>query len=309
VRRETRFGRAAISIVLVAIAFGASAALAGAESEAEENELESWLPSLGVSFDVHTQSFDVSGTSDLGFSDKQTENVLTSVFSVDAGISTPALSEGFGSPRIFVQAGVQAPLSDEFSSLSSVKSFLPVGITPVPGEPTTEESCPDLGGPLSKVSCDQTIESSLTMNINWSAGIGAEFTLPTSSRAFKIRTAVEYFGQSFDFDGSARRDDRAGGASPLTNGRIVETFRIDGASASKTLHAIGPRLTFSGEVGRAGPLSFGVFAETRLYWILNDSDIHYGATSDAGTASFVAEPDPFIAQGGAGLRITWVGSQ
>ena len=71
------------------------------------------IPSLAISFDVHTQSFDVSGTSDLGFADKQTENVLTSVFIVDGGISTPALSEGLGSPRIFVQAGIQAPLSDE----------------------------------------------------------------------------------------------------------------------------------------------------------------------------------------------------
>ena len=62
-RREARFSRTAISIVLVAIAFGASAALAGAESEAEENELESWLPSLGVSFDVHSFRIQVGSES------------------------------------------------------------------------------------------------------------------------------------------------------------------------------------------------------------------------------------------------------
>jgi hypothetical protein len=85
-------------------------------------------------------------------------------------------------------------------------------------------------------------------------------------------------------------------------------IEIRGASTSKTLHAIGPRLTVIGEVGRAGPLSFGVFAEARLYWLLNGGDIKYGATSADGTVNFVAEPDPLIAQGGAGLRITWVGS-
>ncbi len=314
-RRETRVSRAATAAVLGAIALCTAAATAGAEPWGDENELESWVPYLGISFDVHTQSFDFSGSSDLGYSDKQTENVVTSVFSVDGGISTPTLFEGFGAPRIFVQAGIQAPLSDDFAALSSVTSFPPAGTQdPIPGVPTTEEACPETGvfigdPPNEKVSCDQTLKATLTYNFSWSAGLGAEFTLPTPSRGFKIRTAVEYFGQSFDFDGDAQRDDRVGGASPLTNGAIAETFRIEGAKTSKTLHAIGPRITVSGEVGRAGPLSFGVFAETRLYWLLNDGDISYGTSSPDGESSFVAEPDSLVAQGGAGLRITWVGSQ
>ena len=89
----------------------------------------------------------------------------------------------------------------------------------------------------------------------------------------------------------------------------VNCQRPSAASTSKTLHAPGPRLTVSGEVGRAGPLSFGVFAEARFYWLLNDGDIRYEAENMAGTVRFVAEPDSLIAQGGAGLRITWVGSR
>jgi hypothetical protein len=313
VSRQTRIRRAAVSFVLSAMFLGAPASA----QSADEEELSSWLPSLGISFDVHTQNFDISGSSDLGYADQQTENVLTSVFSVDAGVSTPTLLEGFGAPRIFVQAGIQAPLSDEFAGLSSVASFPPFSAPPMPGIPSTEEACPatgdviDTGTPplVTLVSCDQTLNSTLTYNFSWSAGIGAEFTLPTPSRAFKIRTAVEYFGQSFDFEGDAQRDDRAGGSSPLTNGRIVQTLRIEGAKTSKTLHSIGPRITVAGEVGRAGPLSFAVFAETRLYWLLNDGDITYGAMTPDGNSSFVAEPDSLVAQGGAGLRITWVGSR
>ena len=300
-RRQTRVSRASGAVVLSALALGASAAVAGAESQAEEKERTSWLPSLALSFDVHHQSLDVSGTSDLGFSEKQSENLLTSVFSVDGAISTPVLAEGFGAPRLFVQAGVQAPLSDETTPLKAVRSFPAVDPDTGGLPPETVESCPDLDAP--KEACDHSLESKLTFNVSWSAGLGAEFTLPTPSRALKIRTSVDYFGQSLDFDGDAERLDRGG------TGEEIEKLRIGGASTSKTLHALGPRVAFSGEVGRAGPLSFGVFAEIRLYWLLNDGDINYSATNTNGTASFVAEPDSFVAQGGAGLRITWVGSR
>lgn len=318
-RRETRFCGAVASIVLSAIALGAAAAVAGAESDADEDELHSWLPSMALSFDVHHQSFDVNGSSDLGYSAKDSTNVLTSVFSFDGAISTPALAEGFGSPRLFVQAGFQIPISDEHTIMRNAKSFPPPDEFDEPDDDTLK-NCPDLGGPDDKTSCDQSLSSNVTFNVNWSVGLGAEFTLPTPSRGFKIRTAIEYFGQSLDFDGKAKRDDRT--SILAAKGRIIETLTISGASTSETFHAIGPRLSLSGEVGRVGPLSLAVFAETRFYWLLNGGNIKYGGTgttitdSDGmvthdpgGSSAFVVDPDSFIAQGGAGFRITWVGSQ
>jgi hypothetical protein len=304
-RRETRFCGVAASIAFYAIALGPATRVAGAESDADRDELDRWLPSLALSFDVHHQSFDVSATSDLGYSANDTTNVLTSVFAVDGAISTPALAEGFGAPRLFVQAGVQIPISDEQTILRVAESFPPPNSMGVL-DPLTIANCPDLGGVPTKTSCDQSLSSTLTFNVNWSAGLGAEFTLPTPSRSFKIRTAIEYFGQSLDFDGDAKRDDRTSTAT--MKGSIVDTLTIAGASASETFHAIGPRLSFAGEVGRVGPLSFAVFAETRLYWLLNADDIQFGVTTADGSSSFVVDPDPLVAQGGAGLRITWVGS-
>lgn len=325
-RRATRISHAVAVIALGAIALGAVAESARAESHTEDEELASWLPILGISFDVHTQSFDVSGHSDLtgssdpGYTRTQTENVVTSVLSVDVGVMTPALMEGFGAPRLFVQAGIQAPLSDEFAGLRSNTSFPPIGVDTPAGQLPTPEACPGLGdmvtvpGPggdpvdATIAACNHELDSTLTMNFNWSAGIGAEFTIPTPSRSFKIRTALEYFGQSWDFKGKALRQDRVL-SGPLTIGQIGRSVELGGASTSKTIHALGPRVTFVGEVGRAGPLSFGVFAEARFYWLLNGKDIKYSTSNADGTASFVADPDPLIAQGGAGLRITWVGSQ
>jgi hypothetical protein len=276
------------------------------ETEAETDQLGKWLPSLALGFDVHRQVFDVSGTSDLGFSSSDSETVITSLFSIDGALSTPPLAEGFGSPRLFGQASAQIPLSDEFTILRSVVSFPPEGRPNQPPPILEPEECPDLGGPLNKRACDQSLESILTLNWSWSAGLGAEFTLPFLDRDFKIRTSVNYFGQSLDFAGSAKRDDRAGGTQGR-NGAIVETLRISGASASKTLHAIGPELGFSGEVARTGPLSLNVFAEARFYWLLNGGDIRYSTSSADGIASFVADPKSLVAQGGAGLRITWEG--
>jgi hypothetical protein len=275
----------------------ASSALA---SEIGDDPLHRWLPTFGLTFGLHYQEFDTSGRSDLGYSASETRTVLAPIFAFHGGLSTPAIASRFGAPRLYSRLAVQVPISDDYPLLRSTRSFAPL-------DPQTPAFCP-LGGPLNKASCDQTIDATLTLRGNWAAGLGLEFLLPVEHLPYRLRAGIDYLGQNVELVGLTRRDDRTSGTAPGTSGTIVESFEIAGASTSRTLHSLGPRMEIEVEVARIRSVSLNLLLEVASYWIVNPETIEYGVSNSNGTSVFEVRPRSFIVQGGAGLRVVWMGS-
>jgi len=284
----------------------APAAAASAEGDAV---VERWTPTLSVGFDVQNQSVDAetetNNLTNVGGSASTT--ILSSLFRFDGALYSPSLVASGGTPRLFAHAGAQIPLSAEQAILRENEEFLPVlGGSGDPSDPTnvncpTTEEIPGSVPPATYTSCDHIAATDLIYDINWYAGLGVEFTLPVSQRRFKIRPSIDYFGQPLEFRANATRADRGG-----ENSEVLRRISITG-SASETVHAVGPRLTFDIEAARVGAFSLNIFLETQFYWILSDRDIAFSGTSNGASADFRVKLDPLIAQGGGGLRIVWNG--
>jgi hypothetical protein len=264
-----------------------------------------WLPSFDMAFAVHSQTLETSGWSSLGYTASDTTNVLTSLFGIDAGLATPVLIDRFGAPRIFGSIGVQFPMSNDFPVLNRTASFAPL-------DPLTPTVCPVgeiAGDPAAPVaSCDQELKVDMNLKVNWLLGAGVDFTLPIHERKIYVRTGVQYLGQKLEFSGFASRNDRASGQGNNTQpGTVLRELTICCATGSKNLHAIGPSLGINADAAHVGPVALHVFAQLNTFWYVNPGAIEFGTSTASGDAEYSVRPQPFVAQGLAGLRIVWKG--
>lgn len=298
-----------------------------AQEEQTEEELARWVPSATLGFSFHFQSLDTSGAEVFVFpgalpagspqeqspyTSSVTTDVLASTFDIDLALSSPALVKGWGAPRAFVHTAVHVPLASEFTVLEAPKSFRqPIGFA----NPETRDFCP-VGENVQSVipgagttqigTCDHRMTAKMTINAMWALGVGAEFVLPVWDRTLRVRTGVDYFGQSLEFSGEATRSDRQtqqGGAAAVVNRELTAST----SKVSRTLHSIGPTIAFEAEAARVDDLSLNVFLEGRFYWLIDNPLIEYSETSSVGNVVFSSRPRPFTAQLGAGVRFSWRG--
>ena len=297
-----------------------------AQEEQTEEELARWVPSATLGFSFHFQSLDTSGAEVFAFgavpsgspqdqspyTSSVTTDVLASTFDIDLALSSPALVKGWGAPRAFVHTAVHVPLSSEFTILEAPKSFRqPIGFA----NPETRDFCPvgenvenviEGGAPTQIGTCDHRMTAKLTINAMWALGVGAEFVLPVWDRPLRVRTGVDYIGQSLEFSGEATRSDRQtqqGGAAAVVN----REYTVSTSKVSHILHSIGPTIAFEAEAARVDDLSLNVFLEGRFYWLIDNPLIEYSGTNSDGNVEFLSRPHPFTAQLGAGVRFSWRG--
>jgi len=265
---------------------------AGSAQEDAAGTSSRWTPGFAVGFDVQNQSLEAEFDSSFGIGGSRGSTILSSVFSFDASLRSPVLLHGAGAPRLVLHAGGQVPLSGSQSLLQVNKQYVFTDLS-------VGQFCPT--GDPGIDSCDQSGLMEMTQDFGWYAGLGVEFTLPVSERQLRIRPSVDYFGQALRFEGQVDRIDRG-----PPDGHVVQTSRIS-ASADELTHAIGPRLAFEVEAVRLGEFALNVFVEGQFFWIVSNRDFPFVGSNGGDSASFRAELDSLVSQGGAGLRIAWTG--
>lgn len=303
-----------------------TAVAAAAQGEDAGKTVRGWTPSLSVGFSIFNQ--DSGGEIESGYTDDfgtgRSDRMLTSTFNTELTLLTPALGTSAVEPRFFVRAGFQVPLSDTFTAQKIARTLTgPTReTTPLPFTPDFFEVCPDatfapVGGPVISGTCQINGEIAITVNVNWRAGLGMEFTIPWGDRHFSIRPSLDYFGQSVEANGSNSRIQKPGQPS------IRDTVSVN--SGTQIMHGIGPSLEFDLDVARAGPVTLEIFLTTSFYWLLGSNEFGFEGSgvrtcSAPGTpicspevvnyvptGTFSAEVGDFVAEGGAGLRIVWTG--
>jgi hypothetical protein len=292
-----------------------------ANAQEESPESPGWTPSLSVGFGITSQS--LSGTSSttlqaangnpvvLGAGDSN--DLRAQYFSGTAELYAPPLTDGGWAPRLFVHAGGQIPLSDEFVAQNYLGTFgtgddlagnCKGGVEPITGGTQT----------LQPRACVVRGKNTVSLNGNWFAGIGVDLTLPISRRQFHLRPSIDYFGQSWEAEGlvartsavSVRPDPPLPALPPAE--RVQNRIEaIKATSDTNIMHGVGPRLQLVLQLAEVGEFGVDLFLETQFYWILSDNDVQFSGSNAAGSASFESEVDSFVGQGGGGIRVVWKG--
>ena len=132
-----------------------------------------------------------------------------------------------------------------------------------------------------------------------------ELTLPFFQRLMRLRPAIDYYREALEFSGNAFRFSSPAFPEP------PYTDSISVSSGTRHLQGLGPSLQLAINVLESGSLALNVFLETRFYWILTGNKISSSGASELNpekSTTFFVEPDDFVAQGGAGLRLVWQGN-
>ena len=89
------------------------------------------------------------------------------------------------------------------------------------------------------------------------------------------------------------------------------TFVINrlGGSDTESFHYLGPRFEIEFPVARGGPFEISVLGELGGYFALSETSHSLTASNGVDTARFEIELDPWIAQAGVGIRVSWRGGR
>ena len=264
-------------------------------TDANEDGADLWVPSLTAGFVLHVQEQDAGVFSGLGSGSQGTSDSMVSPgFRFDASIATPVIYESDWKPRLFAHLGTQIILEEKFTAYRSIASasFPP-------------QSIAEIFATCGQFTQNCTVETRIESKINsqWYLGTGVEFVVPLWQRQVRLRTAVDYLGQSLSMSGTSSVLLRAGPGSPAT-----EENYITGNPSTKT-HSLGVNLQADAQVYEWRDLRVGLFLETRFTWMLSGDQVllesRLDGTGPVGTV-FSIEPDRFIAQGGGGIRLSWL---
>ncbi len=138
---------------------------------------------------------------------------------------------------------------------------------------------------------------------SWWAGIGLSWQAPFEVLEHPVwfKPSIDYFGMA----GSVR-----GRVKHVTGmrGDSGNFSYIDVASSTSTsYHGLGPRFTVDTAIARLGPVGLNLYFDTMFYWLLTDRDTSFRASFPEGEMAADFEMGQLVAQGGAGLRLSWFG--
>jgi len=264
-------------------------------TEANEDGTDLWIPSLTAGFVLHVQNQDAGVFSGLGSGSQGTSDSMVSPgFRFDASIATPVIYESSWSPRLFAHVGAEMILEEKFTAYRSIASAS-----------FPNQSVAEILALCGQFTQNCTVETRVESKINsqWYLGTGLEFVVPLWQRQVRLRTAVDYLGQSLSMSGSSSVLLRA-----LPGSAATEENYLTGNPSTKT-HSLGVNLQADAQVYEWRDLRVGLFLETRFTWMLSGDQVllesRLDGTGPVGTV-FSIEPDSFIAQGGGGIRLSWL---
>ncbi len=304
---------AGLSAVLV-VASGSAAVEPGPDWEPE-----GWSPAFRIGMGVHVQGLDGNVFSpdsldpiripptnplvpDRSSSGAPGDSATTQVVRVGLRLYSPEdlLFESRWAPRLFLEAGFEAPLDDGFTASRYNADF--DNNPRNPNEPLPAVACPEA---VVGSSCSYRGTTTVDILYNWNAAIGVDFRLPIAKGQYHLVPRVEYFGQAYDSEG---RFDLTISQSLASSD--LRPIRADGGT--EILHGIGTTLGLEVDVYRGASFGTRLFVESRTAWILSDRKNEFEGTNavptvNFDTAEFLLRPSGFVVTAAAGIEIRWLG--
>ncbi len=198
-------------------------------------------------------------------------------------------------PRLFIEAGAEVPLDDQFVAARYNFDF-------DRGDGTVADFCP---GATQSDSCSYAARVNVDLLANWNVGIGADFTLPIWERQYHLVPYVGYFGQAYEADGRFGLKLNVPGQSDVTNS-------IKAESGTEIVHGVSAGLGLEIDVYDGPRVDSRLFLESRMSWILTDRETNFSGTNPTptpnfDTADFLARVSGFVVTLAAGFEFRFVG--
>ncbi|MFB3110617.1 MAG: hypothetical protein ACE10G_01160 [Gemmatimonadales bacterium] len=193
------------------------------------------------------------------------------------------------SPRAFFYIAIVGISADKTVVSDTVENNLPP--TEIPPDP------PTLG--REKVTADLRAKT----NENWSAGLGAQFSLHIAGLEVRVKPAVGYGQQHYSLRARLEEAYESGpGLPPLPV--------VTKSNGNHTVHFVQPRLSIETPVGRKGNVEFSGYVSGGVSIRIGGASkkFHVDGTSCCGavvSADYDFKPDSVGFDFGAGLRISW----
>ena len=281
-------------VLATALLLGSATVAIAAETDGDgdpattvNSDHEKWQPALGMGFVLGYQNQQGSQSGgDVGrdpttgeFLPGTTDAMVSPGFRFDASVATPVLlpeRTWVGrvlAPRLFAQVGTQLLLEDNFVAWRSIGSV----------QSTTTETL---------------VQSSI--DSQWYAGAGLEFVIPAGERKIRLRTSVDYVGQTVSAFGTSDVTTRS-------TGNPADETHYESPTSQITNHALGVGLSAEAAVYSWRDMRVSLFLETRFAWLMDENSMTLRAVNvdSPDFSEFTVTPGAFLAQGGGGIRITW----
>lgn len=267
------------------------------------DESAGWIPSLAIGADVQTGTASATVASSLRGEFDGGRSFVSGNPTLRGELMSPVIGEVPGRPRLFAHAGWQWGWTVLDEERFVVKELNPsqVVIEPSPF-PAVADTPP-------KLVDGQGSEVDLEIRNGWYTGLGIAFHVPLAGFDFLLKPSADYYQQSLRYQGTVLNV-TCQVIINLNKPRCVkgtQAIQDIGRSDDSTLHALGPRLGVELEVGQRGPLSFALFAEGFVYWIVGDRSVRFEGQSGGDTATFSAKTDSLMGGGSVGMRMSWRG--
>jgi hypothetical protein len=204
--------------------------------------------------------------------------------------------------RPFIQMGAERPLDDGFVAMRYNSTFDTSVASRYGAGRTLSEFCP--GTPATQA-CAYESRVRVDVLATWSAGFGADFTLPIAEDQYHLVPFVEYFGQAYQSESEFELTLRQSLSSDNTK-------TIKSKTGTEILHGVAAGLGFEVDVYEAKWFAIRLFLESRAAWLLNDREARTSATNPTptpgfNTADFMVRPSGFVVKAGGGLEIRLIG--
>ena len=300
------------TVAYLSIAMLALAAVAQGE-EAGPDEIEHWIPSLGLSIGIVRQSAEAFQQNNLRPPDdliappgpfpgtpSSGDDSLIDPFSVlTAELMTPGFRVIPSSPRFFVHGEIGGAFG---SAVSLAREGTPGAfeLPPDPFAPTFPN--PPRFVPGLAVGGQGTLTEIEINTLFGGAGAGVAFTFDLFGRKLRLKPSFEYLQNGVEVTGALQHV--AGRRAIDNTGTIVEDYQFTSVNEEKkkTLHSVGGGLEVEMDTLRAGPFVVALFANGQAYTLLGDSDIKLFATDGTNSARWEVTMDREIYRGSIGLR-------
>ena len=269
------------------------------------DESVGWIPSLAIGADVQTVAASATVASSLRGKFDGKRSFVSGNPTLGVELMSPAIGEVPGRPRLFAHAGWQWGWMVLDEERFVVKELNPSQVVIEPSPP------PALADPPPELVDGQGSEVDLEIRSGWYTGPGIAFHVPLAGFDFLLKSSADYYQQSLHYRGRVLNVTCEVTTFQGNNRRrcVKGTQEIQDilGSDDSTLRALGPRLGVEIGVGQRGPLSFALFAEGFVYWIVSDRSVRFEGQSGGHTATFSAKTDPLLGGGSVGMRMSWRG--
>jgi hypothetical protein len=242
------------------------------------------------------------------------DSLISEFFDFSLHLYTPVQLDIPMKPRFILTSAFQLPIAEDLISNRLDTSYNRSGVDSDPV--AFAENCPEFmtdedgnilidtipaggTGPIQPDTCSTVIRNRTTPLALWSAGVGADLTLPFDEEQFHIVTTLDYIGMAIQGEGAYSR--RTSSQNPQAQDAIIES--IDVVGDAEIYHGLSSSIRLGIDAYEEEAWTWQVYVAGRVSYFFANKDLGSSGSTDLGDFEFVSEMDGMQYQVFTGITV------